>query len=66
MTNLPDPCAPAEAARRHAIALVRARLDEIVEQTGRLDAAPPISPTTTSPAGCSRRAGDPLRHDVRL
>jgi hypothetical protein len=30
MTNVPEPGAQAEAARRHAIALVRARLDEIV------------------------------------
>jgi hypothetical protein len=64
MTNLPDPCAPAEAARRHAIALVRARLDEIVERAGRLDAAPPISPITTLPGGRSLRAGDLPRHDV--
>jgi hypothetical protein len=64
MMNVPDPCAPAEAARRHAIALVRARLDEIVEQTGRLDAAPAISPTTSMQGGCSRRAGDLPGHDA--
>jgi hypothetical protein len=46
MTNLPDPAAPAEAARRHAIALVRARLDEIVERTGRTETDAAISAIT--------------------
>jgi hypothetical protein len=58
MTNLPDPAAPAEAARRHAIALVRARLDEIVEQTGRTETDAAIPAITRMPGGCSRRVDD--------
>jgi hypothetical protein len=63
MTNLPDPCAPAEAARRHAIALVRARLDEIVERTGSLEAAQGTAPATSMPGACSRGASDLAGHD---
>jgi hypothetical protein len=39
MTNDPEPQALAEAARRHAIATVRAQLAEIVACTRRVDAS---------------------------
>jgi hypothetical protein len=39
MTNDPEHQALAEAARRHAIATVRAQLEEIVERTRRVEAS---------------------------
>jgi hypothetical protein len=58
MTDVPEHQTPAEAARRHAIAALRARLDEIAEHAQRAeaseDARPPRAgghPPVVRPAG---------------
>jgi hypothetical protein len=54
MTNDPEPQALAEAARRHAIATVRAQLAEIVACTRRVDASEDGEGPTEGMRSCAR------------
>jgi hypothetical protein len=63
MTNVPEPQALAEAARRYAIATVRTQLDEIVEHTRRVKTSepgldPPWIAETSDPGGLSSPRGN--------